>query len=81
LLTGLESEDDLETVRRHAPMFQPYWPRVESADRPLSVCGYYSPSLMTDPAVHTVFTTFANALFSLLGVGERGEGESDETIR
>jgi hypothetical protein len=81
LLTGLESEDDLETIRRHATMFRRHWPKVESAVRPLAVCGYNSPSLMANSAVHTVFSTFANALFALLGVGEDGAGEADGTIR
>lgn len=80
LLTGLESLDELEAIRRHAPMFRRHWPLFESAARPVAVCGYISPSLLPDRAVRTVFSTFANALFSLLGVGETDEGPSDEAI-
>lgn len=70
LLTGLESEDDIGLIRRHTPMFVPHWPRVETATRPLGVCGCYSPSIMADSAVQTVLVSFANAQFALLGVGE-----------
>lgn len=67
LLNGLEDADEIETVKRHTPMFHAYSQVISEASPPLAVSGYTTPSRMTDSAVVTTLNAFANAYFTQFG--------------
>ncbi len=67
LLNGLESEEELATIRSAVPALIPHWPKIEAAGRPVAVAGYTTPSRMADPAVATVLWALANAHFTQFG--------------
>lgn len=67
LLNGLEDADEIESVRRHVPMFHAHWRVIAEAGRPVAVAGYMSPSRMTDSVVVTMLGAFANAYFTQFG--------------
>lgn len=67
LLNGLEDADEIESIKRHSPMFHPHWQVISEALRPIAVSGYTTPSRMTDSAVVTTLGSFANAYFTQFG--------------
>ena len=67
LLNGLESQQDLETVRRHTPMLRSRWDEIDRLTRPTSVNAYFQMARMLDPAVVTVLHAFALSYFDLFG--------------
>jgi hypothetical protein len=67
MLNGLESEQDLETVRRHTPMLRGRWEEIDRLSRPTAVNAYLQVTRMLDPAVATVLHAFASSYFDLFG--------------
>ncbi len=71
LLSGVESEEELASVRVHAPMFEPLWQKVEAmAPGSRAVSLYRTPSWAANPSVTTILGALANAFFAQFGVSE-----------
>jgi len=71
LLNGLESGQELETVRRHTPMLRGRWDQIDRLTRPTAVQAYFQVTRMLDPAVATVLHAFASSYFELCGTAGR----------
>jgi hypothetical protein len=67
LLNGLESEQDLATVRRHAPMLRGHWDEIDRLTRPTAINAYLQVARMLDPAAATILHAFAESYFDLFG--------------
>lgn len=67
LLNGLESEEDMTTVRRHAPMLRDRWNEIDRLTRPTAINSHLQVARMLDPAVATVLHAFAESYFGLFG--------------
>lgn len=78
LLNGLEDADEVDTVKRHAPMFHAQWQIISEASRPLGITGYTTPSRMADGAVVTTLGAFANAYFTQFGESGKATGNGAE---